>query len=74
MTENGKENIWDTFKKLIEECPYDTTPAKMEGCVHNEDDDKKEIVAENKDEVVIHRDITENENETNQDTLDKEIE
>ena len=27
MTENGKENIWDTFKKLIEECPYDTTPA-----------------------------------------------
>ena len=46
----------------------------MQKCVNNEDDDEKEITADNEDEGVINRDITEHEKETNQDTLDKLIE
>ena len=33
----------------------------MEECLNNEDDDEKEKTTENKNEVIIHRDITENE-------------
>ena len=46
----------------------------MEEGVNNEDDDEKEITADNEDEYVIHRDITENEKETNRYNLDKVIE
>ena len=55
--------------KVIEEFPDDTSPVEMEGGVNNEDDDEKET--DNEDEGVIHRDITENEHENNQDTFDK---
>ena len=44
--------------KVIEECPDDTTSAEMEECVNNEDDYEKEKTAENKNEGLIHRDIT----------------
>ena len=43
----------------------------MEEGVNDEDDDEKEIKADNEDEYVIHRDITEYEKETNWDALDK---
>ena len=46
----------------------------MEEVVNNEDDYKKYITAEDEDEVVINRDITENEKETIQDILDKLLE
>ena len=46
----------------------------MEQGVNNEDADEKEITADNEDEGVIHKDITENEIETNWDALDKVIE
>ena len=50
------------MKKVIEACP------------DGQDEDKKEKTAENKNEGVIHRDISENEKETNWDTLKKVIE
>ena len=43
----------------------------MEEYVNNEDDDQKEKTAENKNDDVIHRYITENEKENNWDTLEK---
>ena len=46
----------------------------MEGCLNDEYDDEKEKTADNVNEGVINRDITENEKETNQDTLKKLIE
>ena len=46
----------------------------MEEGVNNEDDDKKEITAENEDEGEIQKDITKYEKETNLDALDKVIE
>ena len=46
----------------------------MQKCVNIKEDDKKEITAENKDEVLIHRVSTQYEKETNQDTLNKVIE
>ena len=45
--------------KVIEECPDDTSPIEMEEGVNIEDDDKKEITAENEYEGEMHRDITE---------------
>ena len=45
----------------------------MEECVNNEDDDEKKK-AENINEGVIHRYITEKEKETNWDNLEKVIE
>ena len=45
----------------------------MEECLNYKDDDEKEKTAENKNEDVIHRDIIENEKETNRDTLGKVI-
>ena len=49
------------YKKMnvIEECPDDTSPIVMWKFVNNEDNDEKEITAENEDEGVIHRDIIE---------------
>ena len=73
MTENEKETIRDTLDKVIEECPDDTSPVDMEEGVNNEDDDEKEIMAQNEYEGVIHRYITDNEKETIHDTLDKVI-
>ena len=61
------------MNKVIEKCLDDTTPAEMEKCVNNEDDEDKEKT-ENKNGGVIHRYITENEKETNRDTLEKLIE
>ena len=63
----------DALDKVKIERPDDTTPAEMEKCVNNEEDDKKEITAENEYEGVIHIFSTEYEKETNQDTLDKAI-
>ena len=60
--------------KVTIEIPDDTIPSEMEKCVNNEEDDKKEIKADNKNEVVIHRVITEYEKETSRHTLDKAIE
>ena len=57
--------------KVIEECPYDTSPIDMVEGVNNGDDDEKERTAENEDEGEIHRDMTEYEKETNWDSLDK---
>ena len=62
------------MEELIEEFPDDTTPADMEECVNNEDYDEKEKTVDNINEDVIHRDITENEKETNWVTLEKLIE
>ena len=45
--------------KVTIERPYDTTPAEMDICVNNEEDDKKKITSENEDEGVIHRVSTE---------------
>ena len=59
--------------KVTIESPYYTTPADMEKCVNNEEDENKEFTAENEDEGVIHRVSKQNEKETNQDTLDKVI-
>ena len=60
--------------KLIEKFPDETSLVDMEEVVNNEDDYKKYITAEDEDEVVINRDITENEKETIQDILDKLLE
>ena len=60
--------------KVTEECPDDTTPDGMKSGVNNEYNDEKQITAENKGEGVIQRDITNNEKDTIQDTLDKLIE
>ena len=49
------------MKKVIEKFPDD------------QDDGQKETKAENENEGVIHRDIIENEPETNQDTLKEAI-
>ena len=46
----------------------------MEEGVNNEDDDEKEITAENEDEGEIHRDIKQYEKENNWYSLDKVIE
>ena len=46
----------------------------MQECVNNEDYDEKEKTVDNINEDVIHRDITENEKETNWVTLEKLIE
>ena len=46
----------------------------MEEVVHNEEDREKEIIAENEDEGVIHRNIIDNKHESNWDTFDKVIE
>ena len=43
----------------------------MEEGVNNQDGEGKEIIAQNEDEGVIHRDITENEREINRNTLNK---
>ena len=37
----------------------DTTLSEMDKCVNNEGEEKKEITADNEDEGVIHRAITE---------------
>ena len=47
---------------VIEKCPYD------------QDDDEKEKTAENKNEGVTHRDITENEKENDWGNLKKVME
>ena len=57
--------------KVIEEYPDETCPIEMGGGVNNEDDDKKEITADNEYEGVIHRNFTDNEKENIQDILDK---
>ena len=49
------------MNKVIKECPDDTAPYEMEGFVNDEDDYEKLKTAENKNEGLIHRDITENE-------------
>ena len=46
MTENEPETNQDTLKKVTEECP------------DYQDDEEKEKMAANKNESVIHRDIT----------------
>ena len=46
----------------------------MEEGVINENDDEKEITAENEDEVEMHIDITDYERENNWDDFDKVIE
>ena len=46
----------------------------MEEGINNEEDRKKEKTAKNKDESVIHRNITDNEHETNWYAFDKVIE
>ena len=46
----------------------------MEEGLNNEEDQEKEKTAENEDESAIHRYITENEYETNQDNFDEGIE
>ena len=59
--------------KIIEEFPDYTSPVDTEEGVNDKNDEKKEIISENGYEGVIHRDITENEKYTIQDTLDKVI-
>ena len=63
----------DALDKVTIEIPDDTTPAEMEKCVNNEEDDKDEIKADNEDEGIIHRVSTEQKKENNRDTLDKVI-
>ena len=60
MTENEHGTNWDTFDKSTQVCPDDTSPVEMEEGVNNEEDHKKQKTAQNEDESVIHRDITEN--------------
>ena len=50
----------DALEKVTIEIPDDKIPAEMEKCVNNEEDDEKEITAENEDEGVICIDIIEN--------------
>ena len=64
----------DAFDKAKIEIPDYTTPDEIEKFVNNEEDDKKEITAENEDEGVIHRVITEYGKEINWDNLDMVIE
>ena len=59
--------------KVIERCPYDTSPVEMEEVVNNEENDEKYKTAENEDESVIHIDITENKKENNWNNLYKVI-
>ena len=58
ITENKKETNRDTLNNLIEEFPDDTTSEEMEECLNDEDDDEQRKTAANKNEGVIHRDIT----------------
>ena len=48
------------MNKVIEEFPYKTTPAEIDLCVNDEDDDAKPKTAANKNEGIIHRHIIEN--------------
>ena len=74
ITENERETNQDNFEKVIEGYPDYTSPVDMEEVVHNEEDREKEIIAENEDEGVIHRNIIDNKHESNWDTFDKVIE
>ena len=47
------------MNKVIVEIPDNTTSDEMDKCVKHEDDDEIEITAENEDDGIIHRDITE---------------
>ena len=48
----GKTN-WDTLKKVIEECPRDTSPVGMEEVVNEEvdDDSRRYLIEENEPRV-----------------------
>ena len=71
MNEKEKDTNQDNLDKVIEVCTYDTYPVDMEEGVNNKEDDEQET--QNEYEGLIHRDITDNERETNQDTWDKVI-
>ena len=47
IIEYEKETNRDTLDKVIEECQDNTPPTDMEEGVNNEDDDEKEIKADN---------------------------
>ena len=46
ITDNEKETNRNILKNVIEEWPYDTTPADMEECVNDENDDEKKNCSE----------------------------
>ena len=73
ITENETKFYQDALDKVINEFPYEKNPDDMQECVSNEDDDKKEITADNEGEGVIHRDITDCENVNIWDTVGKVI-
>ena len=71
ITENEHKTNQDTFDKVIEGFLDDTSSFEMEEVVNNEEYHEQNITAENKDEIVIHRDITQNEHKNNRDNFDK---